>query len=160
MNSYRSHIVDILVENICLSRTDLFVKLGTENKRKFIKEVDYLIAEKRIRQESDITGYTRWILSPKVLKLVEFENEDNKLTRFFIVNYVPTAVLQNVLEYVKPGIDPFEDELEFQLQIIGYSLEEKYKTFFEVENEITLDYTKFHYTLWAEYLFHKVNYGI
>ena len=64
-------------------------------------------------------------------------------------------MLEKVLEYTEPGIDPFEDKLDFHLEIMGYPLEEKYKAFFEQENGFILDYSKFHYTLWAEYLFPK-----
>lgn len=155
MNSYRNHIVDILEENICLSKADLYLKSGIDNKKEFIKEVQKLVSARRIRCEGDITGHAREVLSPKVLKLVEFENRCNAHTRSFIINYAPTDVLEKVLEYAKPGIDPFEDELDFHLEIMGYKLEEKYKAFFETENGFTLDFTKFHYNLWAEYLFPK-----
>ena len=155
MNSYHNHIVDILVENICISKAALYVKSGIENKRKFILEVDHLIEQRRIRYESDIKNQVRVVLSPKVLKLVEFEKESNELKRIFNINYVPTDVLEKVLEYKKPGIDPFEDELDFHLEVMGYKLEEKYTAFFEKENGFTLDFTKFRYDLWAEYLFHK-----
>ena len=111
--------------------------------------------EKRIRYESDINGDGP-ALSPKVLKLVEFENRNGQLTRVFNINYVPTAVLEKELEYVNPDCgDPFEDTLDFHLEIMGYKLEEKYKAFFDAENGFTLDFSKFHYDLWAEYLFHK-----
>ena len=155
MNSYHNHIVDILAANICLSRTDLFIKLGSKNKKEFIAEVDRLIAENRIRRESDITGRAREVLSPKILKLVEFENRCNALTRTFNINYAPTAVLEKVLEFKKPVTDSDEDDLDVHLEIMGYKLEEKYKAFFEKENGITLDFNKFHYDLWAEFLFPK-----
>jgi len=155
LNSYHNHIVDILAANICLSRTDLFVKLGGKNKKEFIAEVDRLISENRIRRESDITGKAREVLSPKILKLVEFENRCNALTRTFNINYAPTAVLEKVLEFKKPVTDSGGDDLDFHLEIMGYKLEEKYKAFFEEENGITLDFNKFHYDLWAEFLFPK-----
>ena len=154
MNSYRSHIVDVLVENICLNRNDLFAKLGMTNRREFRTMVDRLMAEKRIRYENDIHGGGP-VLSPKVLKLVEVDNKCGIHTRTFIVNYMPTPILQKVLEYTEPGNDPFEDKLDFHLEIMGYKLEEKYKAFFEQENDFTLDYSKFNYTLYAEYLFPK-----
>jgi len=119
--------------------------------------VDRLMKERRIRYESDINGGGP-VLSPKVLKLAEFEKESGDLTKVFYINYVPTDVLEKVLEYVEPGIDPFEDELDFHLEIMGYKLEEKYKGFFEQENGFTLDFTKYHYDLWTEYLFHKYRY--
>ena len=157
MNSYHSHIVDLLVQNIYLNRTELFEKLGMENRREFRTMVDRLMKEKRIRYESDINGNGP-ALSPKVLKLVEFENRNGQLTRVFNINYVPTAVLEKELEYVNPDCgDPFEDTLDFHLEIMGYKLEEKYKTFFESENGFTLDFSKFRFYLWAEYLFHKYN---
>ncbi len=155
MNSYHNHIVDTLAANTCLSRTDLYVKLGSKNKKEFIAEVDRLIAENRIRRESDITGKAREVLSPKILKLVEFENKCNALTRVFNINYAPTAVLEKVLEFKKPVTDSGGDDLDFHLEIMGYKLEEKYKAFFEEENGITLDFNKFHYDLWAEFLFPK-----
>lgn len=154
MNSYHSHIVDILVENICLNRNDLFAKLDMTNRREFRTMVDRLMAEKRIRYEDDIKGGGA-VLSPKVLKLVEFQKKHGAHTRTFIINYVPTPVLKKVLEYTVPGINPFEDKLDFHLEIMGYPLEEKCKTFFEQENGFTLDYSKFSYTLCAEYLFPK-----
>ena len=152
MNSYRSHIVDILVENICLSKSALFLNRGIKNKKEFTNDLNRLIAEKRIRYEGDITGKAKEVLSPKVLKLVEFQNRHGAHTRTFIINYVPTPVLEKVLEYTAPGIDPFEDSLDFHLEIMSYPLEEKYKIFFEQENGFTLDYSKFNYTLCAEYL--------
>ncbi len=154
MNSYRNHIVDVLVENICLNRNDLFAKLGMTNRREFRTMVDRLLTEKRIRYEDDIYGGGP-VLSPKVLKLVECQNRCGTLTRTFTINYTPTNVLEKVVEYVKPGIDPYEDKLDFHLEIMGYKLEEKYKAFFEQENDFTLDYSKFNYTLYAEYLFPK-----
>jgi len=124
------------------------------NRREFRTIVDRLMAEERIRYDSDIKGGGP-VLSPKVLKLVEFENRNGELTRVFKINYAPTDVLEKVLEYVKPGIDPYEDELDFHLEIMGYKLEEKYKAFFEAENGFKLDFSKFHYNLWAEYSDHK-----
>ena len=154
MNSYRSHIVDVLAENMSLSRNDLFAKLGMTSRREFRTVVDRLMREERIRYESVINGGGS-ALYPKVLKLVEFQTRHGTHTRTFIINYVPTPLLEKVLEYTAPGIDPFEDNLDFHLEIMGYPLEEKYKTFFEQENGFILDYSKFNYTLCAEYLFPK-----
>lgn len=95
------------------------------------------------------------MLSPKLLKLVEFENRCNELTKIFNINYAPTAVLEKVLEFKKPVRDSDEEDLDFNLEIMGYKLEEKYKAFFEEENGITLDFKKFHYMLWAGFLFPK-----
>ena len=131
MNSYRSHIVDILVENICLSKSALFLHRGIKNKKEFTRDLKQLLAEERIRYEDGIRG--ELVLSPKVLKLEEYENRCGAHTRTFIINYVPTAVLEKVLEYVNPGNDPFEDNLDFELDIEAYKLEEKYKAFFEEE---------------------------
>lgn len=156
MNSYRNSTVDILAQNICLSKAELYQKTGIENKREFLAQIERLIAEKRIRYEADFNGKFREVLSPKVLNLTEFENRYNIHTRTFQINYVPTEVLERELEYVNPNCgDPFEDTLDFHLEIIGYKLEEKYKAFFEAENGFTLDFSKFNYTLSAEYLFHK-----
>ncbi len=156
MNSYHSHIINLLVENGSMDRTDLFAKSGVKDKREFIKEVGNLIAEKRLLCEGPLGGENKSVLFPKVLKLVEFENRNNALTRIFLINYAPTKVLEKALEYIEPGADPFEDKLDFHLEIMGYPLKEKYKGFFEKENGFTLDFTKFHYNLWAEYL-HYVN---
>lgn len=112
------------------------------------------MSAKRIRYEDDIRGGGP-VLSPKVLKLVEFENATDNFIRVFIINYTPPDVLEKVLEYVNDGLDPFEDCLDIELQIKGYKIEEKYKAFFEKENDFTLDFAKFHYDLWAEYLFPK-----
>ncbi len=156
MNSYQNHIVDILSKNICLSKSQLYQKTGIENKREFLSQIEKLIAEERIRYDADFNEGIRSVLSPKVLKLTEFENRYNIHTRTFQINYVPTAVLEKELEYVNPNCgDPFEDELDFHLEIMGYKLEEKYKLFLEKENGFVLDFSKFHYELWAEYLFHK-----
>ena len=151
MNSYRNHFVDILVENNCLSRTDLFVKSGLENRREFRTMVDRLKKEKRIRYE-DSYNSVEVLLSPKVLQLDEFQTKHGTHTRTIDINYVPTPVLEKVLEYKASGTDPYEDNLDFHLQIVGYPLEEKYKTFFEQENDFTLDFSTFRYTLWAKYL--------
>ena len=69
---------------------------------------------------------------------------------------MPTAVLEKVLEYVNPGNDPFEDNLDFELDIKAYKLEEKYKPFFEEENGFILDFTKFQYFLRTEYLYPRI----
>ena len=98
MNSYRSHIIDVLVENICLNRSELFVKLGLQNRRQFRTMVDRLVAEKRIRYENNIKGGGP-VLSPKIIKLVEFEKRHGVHTRTSIINYVPTPVLEKVLGY-------------------------------------------------------------
>lgn len=151
MNSYSNHLIDILVENNCLSRTDLFVKSGLENRREFRTMVDRLMKEKRIRYEDNYNG-VEVLLSPKVLQLKEFQTKHGTLTRTIDINYVPTPVLEKVLEYTAPGDDPYEDNLDFHLQIEGYPIVEKYKTFFEQENDLTLDFSAFRYTLWAKYL--------
>lgn len=152
MNSYYNHIVDLLVGNGPMDRTDLFAKSGVKNKREFITEIDNLISENRIIHDGPLSGYMKTVLFPKVLKLAEFENRNNALTRIFLINYAPTKVLEKALEYIEPGADPFEDKLDFHLEIMGYPLKEKYKGFFEKENGFTLDFNKFHYNLWAEYL--------
>jgi hypothetical protein len=155
MNTYQNYIVDILVENVCMTRSALFFHKGIKNKKEFTKDLKQLIAEERIRYEDDIYNKENAVLSPKVLKLVEFEKIHGALTRIFKINYVPTSVLIKVLQYVPACIDPFEDSLNFKLEIEGYQLDEKYKAFFEAENGFTLNFTKFNYTLWAEYLLPK-----
>ncbi|MEO6732323.1 MAG: hypothetical protein ABIN01_13985 [Ferruginibacter sp.] len=149
MNLYYNHIVDRLIKNIGITRKDLYNITRIESKRKFLAEINLLLAERRIIKEYG-DGPDRFRYSPRVLKLYEYEKNIGFKTAEFQLFYFPNAVLEKELEYINNGTQP--EGLEFELQIAGYQLKEKHKFFFECHNDIKLNFNKFNYYLWAEYL--------
>ena len=148
---YYSNIVDLLIKNRGIRRTDLYNISGIENKREFLTEINRLLAEKMICEEYH-HEYIRGRYSPKYFYLFKHEkNSDSEGTEHKI-NFIPTAVLEKELEYVNSGTEQ-EDCLEFELQIAGYKIREKNKAYFENLSGITLDFDKNDYSLWGRFLY-------
>lgn len=150
MDLYFNHIVDKLIKNIGINRSDLYKISIVGNKRIFLTEINLLLEERRIIKDYG-SGPVRFRYSPRVLKLFEYEKNSGFKTAEFQLNYFPNEILEKELEYINNGTEP-EDCLEFELQIGGFPLKEKHKFFFECHNEIKLDFNKFNYYLRAEYL--------
>ena len=150
MNLNNSQIVNLLIANRGISRTDLYKISGIENKREFLTEVNRLEADRQIIKEYD-SAIVRVKYSPRVLKVLEYEKKYSVRTAEYKINFIPTALLEKQLEYINNGTEP-EDCIEFELQIAGLAIKEKHKSFFENRNNITLNFDKFNYYLWAEYL--------
>jgi len=150
MDKYLNPIVELLIQNIGIHRDDLFLKSGL-SKREFLNEINRLLSEHRISNRDERLRY-----SPKVLTLVEVDKKYSIKTSETNINFIPTRVLEKELEYVNNGTEQ-EDCLEFELQITGYELLEKYKTFIEKNNNLNLDYTKYKYYLWSQFLYPESN---
>jgi len=146
MNKYNISIVDLLIKNIGISKCELFNKSGL-SKREFLNEINRLLAEHRISNKDNRLRY-----SPKILTLVEADKKYSIKTSETSINFIPTKVLEKELEYVNDGTEQ-EDCLEFELQITGYALLENYKTIIEKNNNLNLDYTKYKYYLWSQFLY-------
>ncbi len=67
------------------------------------------------------------------------------------INFLPTNQLEKLLEYTNTGTEQ-EDCLEFELQIMGYKIKERYKTIFEGHTGLFLNFEKYNYYLWAKLL--------
>ena len=147
---YYNHIIEILVENIGISRDELYTKSGL-SKREFVTEIDSLLSSYRISNQYDRLKY-----SPRVLLLVEYEKRHSIKTGEFQIDYLPTEVLKSELNYINSGTEP-EDCLEFELEITGLEINEKFKLFFEEQNDLKLDFDKFKYYFWAKYLYPEVD---
>lgn len=150
MDLYYNHIVDNLIRNVGINRTKLFNITIIDSKRKFLTEINELLKEGRITKDYG-PGPDRFRYSPRVLKIYEFEKMSGFKTAVYPIYYMPNVLLEKELEYIKKGDEP-EDCLEFDLQIAGYPLQEKFKFFFECYNDIKLDFMGFNYYLWAEYM--------
>ena len=148
MDLYYNHIVDILTKNTGIGRDELYKKSGL-NKRGFVTEINSLLSTCRISNQ-----YDRFKYSPRVLILVEYEKRHGIKTGEFQLNYLPTDVLNRGLNYINSGTEP-EDCLEYELEITGYEISEKFKPFFENQSDIILDFNKFKYYLWAKYLYQR-----
>ncbi len=151
MEIYGHPIVDILRNEIGINREELFIKSRINSKREFLIEINRLLSEHRITNRDERLRY-----SPKILTLVEVDKKYSIKTSETNINFIPTRVLEKELEYVNNGTEQ-EDCLEFELQITGYELLEKYKTFIEKNNNLNLDYTKYKYYLWSQFLYPESN---
>ena len=146
MDTYYNKIVEILVHNVGINREELFIKSEYTSKREFISELNILQSTYRIA-----TKYDRHIYCPRVLKLVELNHEKDQLIRTIPLNYLPTEVLTEKLNFKENGTEP-EDSIDFLLEITGYELKEEDKAFMEMHSKAVLDFNKYSYDLWAEYL--------
>lgn len=151
MNKYNNSIVEILTNNIGISKCELFIKSRINSKREFLNEINRLLSEHRISNRDERLRY-----SPKILTLVEVDKKYSIKTSETRINFIPTEVLEKELEYVNYGTEQ-EDCLEFELQITGYALLENYKTIIEKNNNLNLDYTKYKYYLWSQFLYPESN---
>ncbi len=151
MDLYYSPIVDLLIANRGIRRTELYKISGIENKREFLLEINRLLVKKMIIEEYH-PFYIRGRYSPKYFYVFEHEkNSDSEGTEYKI-NFISTAVFERDLEYVNNGTEQ-EDCLEFELQIAGYTIKEKHKTYFENLTGLTLNFDKNDYSLWGKYLY-------
>ena len=151
MDIYYNSIIEILSKNIGISREELFIKSRINSKREFLNEINRLLSEHRISNRDERLRY-----SPKILTLVEVDKKYSIKTSETSINFIPTQVLEKELEYINYGTEQ-EDCLEFELQITGYKLLEKYKTIIEKNNNLKLDYTKYKYYLWSQFLYPESN---
>ena len=151
MDLYYNHIVDLLANNVEISRTDLYSQSGIESKREFLSEINRLIADHRIIMEYS-HEYIRARYSPKVLYLSEHVKNSDTEGKEYKINFIPTSVLEKDLEYVSNGTEQ-EDCLEFELQIAGYPIKAKDKAYFENHTGLTLDFDKNNYYLWGKFLY-------
>ena len=150
MDLYYNHIVDLLVNNIGIKQLELYKISGIESKREFLTTINRLVADHRIIKQFD-HEYIRSRYSPKVLYLWECEKSSDTSIKDYRINFIPTAVLEKELEYVNNGTEQ-EDCLEFELQITGFQINKKYKSYFENHTGLVLDFDKYKYYLWAQFL--------
>ena len=151
MDLYNSPIVNLLITNRGIRRTDLYKISGIESKREFLLEMNRLLAEKMIIEEYH-PEYIRGRYSPKYFYVFEHEKNSDSEGVEYKINFIPTAVLEKDLEYVNNGTEQ-EDCLEFELQIAGYPIKEKDKAYFENLTGLTLNFDKNDYSLWGKYLY-------
>ena len=151
MDILYNKVVEILKQNPGISREELFIKSRIKSKREFLNEINRLLSEHRISNREE-----RLIYSPKILTLVEADKKYSIKTSDTSIKFIPTQVLEKELEYINDGTEQ-EDCLEFELQITGYELLEKYKTIIEKNNNLILDYTKYKYYLWSQFLYPESN---
>lgn len=150
MGAYYNHIVDILIKNLGIKPLDLYNISGIESKREFLTEINRLLADHRIIKEYSYE-FARFRYSPKMLTLWECEKSCDTLITRHKLNFIPTAVLEKELGYVNNGTEQ-EDCLEFELQITGYEINDKYKSYFENHTGLVLDFDKYEYYLWTQFL--------
>lgn len=146
MDQYYNHLVELLVNNIGISRQELYIKSGMSSKRDFISEINQLKACYRITSKCD-----RHLYSPRVLFIVECDINAKRVTKEISINYLPTDILKNTLGYVSQGVEP-EDCLEYELEITGYEIKEEHKPFFEAHNKINFNFRNYKYFLWVKYV--------
>jgi len=151
MSIYQNKIVDALICYPGITREELFIKSRINSKREFLNEINRLLSEHRISNRDERLRY-----APKVLTLVEADKKYSIITSETSINFIPTEILEKELEYINYGTEQ-EDYLEFELQITGYELLEKYKTIIEKNNNLNLDYTKYKYYLWSQFLYPESN---
>ncbi len=145
-----SHIVELLVKNIGIDSLDLYNISGNKSKREFITEVNFLLANHRIIKQYN-PEYIKPRYSPKVLNLSEHEKTSNAQLNKFNINFIPTPVLEKEFGYENNGTEQ-EDCLEFELQITGYKIRKIHKPYFEKHSGLSLNFDKFNYFLWAQFL--------
>lgn len=150
MDLYYSQIVELLIQDVGIKRMALYEKSGIQNKREFLKEINRLIANHRIIKEYSPES-SRFKYSPKVLMLSEHEKSSNLKVKEHTINFIPTNELEKILKYTNAGTEQ-EDCLEFELQITGFNIKEKYKVFFKNHTGLSLNFDKFNYYLWAKFL--------
>jgi hypothetical protein len=151
MISLQNHIVDLLVNNLGIKRTDLYNLSGIENKRDFLNEMNRLLAERRIIEEYCIE-YSRARYSPRVVYIYEYKKEAELEHIEYQIGFIPLDVLEKDLEYVNNGTEQ-EDCLDFELQITGYQIKPKHKSYFENHTGMSFDLEKNNYYLWSKYLY-------
>ncbi len=150
MDLYFNPLVDLLIKNPGISRDELFIKSGMESNWEFVRQINRLLEEGRISKEYGVYRY-----SPRVLILVEKHKNEDSSSRIIDLNYLPTEILEEKLNYKKQGIEP-EDCIEYDLQIAGYEIKKENKAFLEAYNNICLNVDEFRYFLWAKYLFKRL----
>ena len=98
MDLYYNHIVDKLIKNIGINRSDLFNITTNKSKRGFLNEINLLLAERRIIKDYG-SGPDHFRYSPRVLKLYEFEKNSSFCTAVFqnIYPHPPTQPHPNLL---------------------------------------------------------------
>lgn len=149
MYRYYNRIIETLIENLGISRYDLYHKCLARDKREFLTTINKLLREGEIEYEKDSDGGP--VYYPITHWLNVFLKAGNIYFDKFRVNYIPSKVLQEELEYESPG-QGYEDNLAFQMHIGGgYPIKEKYKAFFELHNNISLNFDKFSYSLTTVY---------
>ena len=118
----------MLAINLGIKRTDLYNISGIENKRDFLNEMNRLLAERRIVKERCGTKCPKY--SPKVVYVYEHKKASDSVRIEHQISFIPLAVLEKEFEYVNNGTEQ-EDCLDFELQITGYQIKLKYKSYFE-----------------------------
>ena len=149
MYRYYNRIIETLIEYLGISRTDLYHKCLERDKREFLNKINRLLKEGEIVYEEDSDSGP--IYYPRTHWLNVFLKNGNIYLDKFRVNYIPAKVLEKELEFEGPG-KGCEDNLAFQMHIGGgYPVKEKYKDFFELHNDIKLNFDKYAYTLSTVY---------
>lgn len=149
MYRYYNRIIETLIENLGINRSDLYFKCLARDKREFLTAIKVLLKEGEIVYEEDSDGGP--VYSPKTHWLNVFLIKGNIYLDKFRVNYIPAKVLEKELEFEGPG-KGCEDNLAFQMHIGGgHPIKEKYKNFFELHNDIKLNFDKYRYSLTTVY---------
>lgn len=150
MSLHDNYIVDVLVKNIGISNIELYEKSTIKNMRQFLGEINVLLFEHRIIKEHSpwSRGYK---YSPKILLICVHEKSSNIKIKEHLIDFIPTKELENEFEYINTGTEQ-EDCLEFELQITGFYLKEKYKNFLEEHTGLFLDFEKYDFYMWAKFL--------
>jgi hypothetical protein len=149
MYRYYNRIIETLIENLEIGRSELYFKSLAKDKREFLREIQRLLKEGEIVYEGERNNGP--VYSPRTHWLNVFLKKGNIYLDNFRVNYIPAKVLEKELEFEGPG-KGCEDNLAFQMHIGGgHPIKEKYKDFFELHNDISLNFDKYSYTLSTVY---------
>jgi hypothetical protein len=143
MDEYGRQITNLLINNLGISRDELFVKSGIISKYQFVRVIQHLIEEGRISKAFDPYNY-----APRVHIVVE---QNSKALRKYRINFLSTDVLEKGLNFKRAGSEP-EDELEYYLQVAGLPLKKENLTFLTGYCNINFNFDDYFYYLWAIYL--------
>lgn len=143
MQSYYNRLIEILVSNVGISRSELYNKSGYTSKRIFLSEINSLLESGRIQCYHD-----RVIFSPRILFLVELDFHKSKIYRRIELDYLPIEVLKKELNFVEIGLEP-EYDIEYYLQIAGLELNVTNQEFIENLCTLSLDFVNMKYDLWS-----------
>jgi len=150
MHPYYNRLTEIATKQPAIDKYDLYVQSGIKDKRAFLTELYQLISDGRMML-SGLTKFTGRECCPRVLWLSIFKKEKKEYLGVLFINYIPLKTLEVELNYTTKGPEQ-EDCLDFNLQITGYKIEEKYKNFIEKDNGLTLNFDKFDYNIWSLFL--------
>lgn len=141
-NPYYNPLIELLIENLGISREDLFLKSGIKSKFQFVREINKLLEEDRIIKDYDPLCY-----APRIHIIVE---QNDQILRKYRMDYLPPKELEKALSFKETGPEP-EDRIAFYLEIAGLVLKKEDHPFLQKHCNINFDFDEYCYHLWAAY---------